>query len=190
MLVGSGPVRSTPSTTRTPAMRVGMILLGAVLAAVAAMILLPMLLVLVFDTSTPLAARSANLALFGLPTALVLVAGIMIVRSAAGLAPEIRVRPTTTPGRWAVGLVGGSAVAVAAFMLLAATGWITGGETFFSNLPAAMTLLGAWASGFMGLIAGVVAMVWREERSMTVLAAIGIGLFVSLFGVGEVLFPH
>ncbi len=190
VLMARDPIRKASPAARTPAMRVGMLLLGAILATAAALILVQLVLDVAFDTSIPLADRSANLVVVGLPTATVLVAGVMIVRAAAGLAPEIRVWPTTTPGRWSVGLVGATVASLAVFVPLASTGRIAGGETFFSNLPAAMTLLGAWASGVMGLIAGVVAMVWREERSMTVLAAIGIGLFVSLFGVGEVLFPH
>ncbi len=190
MLVGSGPVREKPPTTPTSPKRVGMIIVGAVLVAGAALIVVPMLLALAVDTSMPLSARLANLALFGIPTALVLVAGVTIMRAGTGHAPEIQVLPTTMPGRWAVGLVGGSLTLLTLFILFVVAGQVPAAETFFENLWAAVPLLVAWASAFAGSIAGVVAMGWRGERSPTVLAAVGFGLFVSLFGIGEALFPH
>jgi hypothetical protein len=187
MSVGSDPVRERPPAIPEPR-RVGLIVVGGLLVAGAAFNLVPMLLAVFLDTSVPISGRLLNLALFGLPTVLVLLAGVMLVRRGTGHALHVRVWPASTPGRWAVGMVAGSVAAVGASMLVLVMG--RGGEAvegFFDHAWAAVPLLAGWAAAFTGLVAGTIAMVTRQDRSALLLAAVGIGLFVTLFGLAEAL---
>jgi hypothetical protein len=66
----------------------------------------------------------------------------------------------------------------------------TGNETFFSNLYAAIPALLAWLSGVSAFFSGLLGIIMKKERSVLVLLAILFGLFVLMFGLGEILVPH
>jgi hypothetical protein len=104
---------------------------------------------------------------------------------------KITLLPTTTPGKWSIWLVLGVFVC---FFVLRRIGLIlgrgSGNETFFSNLYAAIPALLAWLSGAGAFISGLLGIIMNKERSVLVLLAILFGLFVLLFGLGEILVPH
>jgi hypothetical protein len=48
----------------------------------------------------------------------------------------------------------------------------------------------AWAAGSFAFFSGIFAVIRQKERAILVFIAALSGLFVFLFGVGEVLLPH
>lgn len=65
-----------------------------------------------------------------------------------------------------------------------------GGETFFSNLLLAIPGILAAILGTLSFVTGVVAVIKNKERSTLVYLATIIGLLVTLFWLGEIIFPH
>jgi hypothetical protein len=66
----------------------------------------------------------------------------------------------------------------------------TGGETFSDNWWLAGPAFVAGASALSALVSGVIAMVREHERSISLILSTLIGLFVTVFVGGELLFPH
>ena len=64
-----------------------------------------------------------------------------------------------------------------------------GGETFFSNPALTIPMLGAAASAIAGGVLGVFALKHRD-RSVVVILAVLVGLFVLVYAVAEFAFPH
>jgi hypothetical protein len=62
--------------------------------------------------------------------------------------------------------------------------------SFFSSPVHAVLLILAWATGSFAFFSGLFAVIKQRERAIPVFVAALLGLFVFLFGVGEVLFPH
>jgi cytochrome bd-type quinol oxidase subunit 2 len=92
-------------------------------------------------------------------------------------------------GWWSTGFFVAFIVLLALFYALVASGQ-RGGETFFSNPWLSMTILPAAISAIVsGVLAGV-AITRDRERSLLAFVAILIGLFVALFAIGEIAFPH
>ena len=75
------------------------------------------------------------------------------------------------------------------FQLLVALGQ-RGGETFFSNLALTIPGLLAASCAVTGFVVGMVGVIKSRERSILVYFAILIGLFVLIFVLGEIIFPH
>jgi hypothetical protein len=98
--------------------------------------------------------------------------------------------PTTTLGRWSIGL----ALSLFFFFILSFAiiilGHQTGGETFFDNLYIAVPMFLAGASGVAALVTGAIGILGYRERSVFVFIAVAIGLFVLLMVLGEFLAPH
>ena len=105
--------------------------------------------------------------------------------------PDYRapLRPHTAPGAWSLRLLAGSVALFVAFFLLVASGQ-RGGDTFFSNLWLASTILAAAGLAIGAGAIGLVAVIGSRERSSVVLTAIAVGLVVTVFLIGEVGFPH
>jgi len=97
--------------------------------------------------------------------------------------------PTTGLGRWAILAVAAFVGFVAIFALTVASGQ-RGGQEFFDNLWLALPGLGAYFSAVAAFVLGVGAIAASGERSISVVAVTIVGLFVTAFGVLEVLFPH
>ena len=97
--------------------------------------------------------------------------------------------PETTLGKWSVALIIGFIVLLGVFQLLVASGQ-RGGETFFSNLVLTIPMLIAGGSGVSAFATGLIGIIKSRERSVIVYLAALIGLFVLLFGIGEIVFPH
>ena len=97
--------------------------------------------------------------------------------------------PKTTLGKWSVILVGVFFVLIVVFQLLVASGQ-RGGMTFFSNLVLTIPMLVAGICGVSAFVTGLAGIIRSRERSVIVYLAAAIGLFVLLFWLGEVIFPH
>ena len=95
---------------------------------------------------------------------------------------------STRVGRTSGRLLALSGGLFATFAVLVASGQ-RGGDTFFSNVPLAATMLGAAASAIAAGVAGVVA-VRKHDRTPAVIAAIVVGTVVALWTVGEIALPH
>ena len=97
--------------------------------------------------------------------------------------------PTTRPGRWS--LISFAAFGTfLTFFVLAVRSGQRGGDEFFDNLWLTVPFLAAYAAAVAGFVLGVVAIVGRGERSVSVVVVSVVGLLVTAFGVLEVLFPH
>jgi len=92
-------------------------------------------------------------------------------------------------GKWATGLIIAFLLFFAVFLILVASGQ-RGGDTFFSNLALTIPMLLAGVSGVSALVTGIIGIVKSRERSVLVFLATAIGLFVLVFSLGEILFPH
>jgi len=102
---------------------------------------------------------------------------------------EVHFVPKTTLGKWSVALTVAFIVLFMSFQLLVASGQ-RGGATFFSNLALSVPMLVAGISGVSAFFTGIISIVKRKERSVLVFMATVIGLFVLIFSLGEIIFPH
>lgn len=98
-------------------------------------------------------------------------------------------KPTTNLGKWSARLIVAFAVFLASFGILVASGQ-RGGDTFFSNPILTIPILLAATSGIAAFITGLISIVRRKERSISVYLAVTLGLIVLVFVLGEIIFPH
>ena len=107
-----------------------------------------------------------------------------------------RLGPETLVGRWSVGLI---AVMPVLFVI---------GSTFFRSLyqsvPAggtiladiaarpflALSMLAGMAAGISSFITGLLAIVKQKENAILVYVSTVVGGFLTLFLIGELVFPH
>jgi len=94
--------------------------------------------------------------------------------------------PSTRWGWWSIGLEIAFLVILAIRFTLIASGQ-EGGRTFFSNPSLAFSLLAAVVAAVAGGVIAFGAMIWKGERSLLVLIALLLGLYVLFFAVGEIL---
>ena len=92
-------------------------------------------------------------------------------------------------GKWSTGLVIAFFLSFAVFQILVVSGQ-RGGDTFFSNPTLTIPIMLAWVSGISALVTGIIGIVKSRERSVLGFLATLIGLFVLIFSLGEILFPH
>lgn len=97
--------------------------------------------------------------------------------------------PTTTLGRWSIRAIGAFAGFLAIFAI-AVTAGQRGGDDFFDNLALALPFLAAYLAAVAAFVLGAMAIAKFGERSVAVMASTILGLFVTTFGVLEVVFPH
>lgn len=97
--------------------------------------------------------------------------------------------PRTRLGQWSVELAGLFIAFFLVFVLFVSLGQ-RGGETFFSNPLLTVPMLLAALSAILGFFTGIVGIVRDRERSILTFISTGIGLFVGLFSLAEVLLPH
>jgi hypothetical protein len=96
--------------------------------------------------------------------------------------------PTTTLGKWSIGLVIAAILCFAVFLVEIAAGF-RGGDTWTWDWPTIPVLL-AGAFVFSSMVTGIIGIVKSKERSVLVILATAVGLFFSLLVLGEFLFPH
>ena len=97
--------------------------------------------------------------------------------------------PSTRLGWASLWLLGGFLVFYALFQILVASGQ-RGGETFFSNPWLALSILIAAGSAIAAGAAAIVAILWRQERSILMVLSLMLGLLVAVFVLGEIVYPH
>ncbi len=102
---------------------------------------------------------------------------------------RVIILPKSYLGKWSIGLLAAFVVFFVTFQLLVASGQ-RGGETFFSNLALTIPILLAGISGVLAFLIGLIGVIRNRERSILVFLAMLFGLFVLLFSIGEVAFPH
>ena len=102
---------------------------------------------------------------------------------------RVHFKPTTDLGKWSAWLIVAFVVLLGVFYILVVSGQ-HGGDTFFRNPILTIPMLLAAMSGIAAFITGLISVVKRKERSISVYLAITFGLFVILFALGEVIFPH
>lgn len=99
--------------------------------------------------------------------------------------------PQTKWGRWSVWLLVGLFVFYAMRFFVRLIPFLRMGtsEGFFGNIPMAVLMILAWASGSLAFFTGLAAFL-KKERGLLVVVTMLLGLFVFAFGIGEVLYPH
>jgi cytochrome bd-type quinol oxidase subunit 2 len=102
---------------------------------------------------------------------------------------RVHFKPRTKLGKWSAWLIVAFAILLGVFYILVASGQ-RGGDTFFSNPILTVPMLLAATSAIAAFIIGLISVVKRKERSVAVVLAIVVGLFVIIFVLGEVIFPH
>ena len=102
---------------------------------------------------------------------------------------RIHFKPTTTLGKRSAWLIFTFAVSLASFGILVASGK-RGGDTFFSNPILTIPILIAATAGISAFITGLISIVRRKERSISVYLALIFGLITLVFVLGEIIFPH
>jgi len=102
---------------------------------------------------------------------------------------RISFKPKSVLGNWSIRLIIASAVFFIVFASLVATGQ-RGGDTFFSNLLLAITILIAAISAVSSFFIGIISVIKSGERAFFVYISTLIGFIVLLYGLGEIIFPH
>ena len=98
-------------------------------------------------------------------------------------------KPKTKLGRCSAWLIVAFAIFFGSLQALIASGQ-RGGDTFFSNLVLAIPGVLAASSGIAAFVTGLISIVRRRERSMSVYLAVGFGLITLIFVLGELIFPQ
>jgi len=105
---------------------------------------------------------------------------------------QVHFKPKTNLGKWSAWLIFACAVSVALFGIRVALGR-RGGDTFFSNsiLTITIPILVAVPSGIAAVVTGLISIVRRKERSISVYVAVAFGLVVLLLWLYvAIIFPH
>ena len=102
---------------------------------------------------------------------------------------RVTILPKTPLGKWSTGLIGAFVVFFVTFILIVTSGQ-RGDDTFDFSDPLLIPLLLAGASGVLAFLTGLIGVIRNKERSILVFLAMLIGLYVLVFGLGEVIFPH
>ena len=100
-----------------------------------------------------------------------------------------RLIPKTQYGNYSGGLL----LAFVLFFLMAQIAIMSGqrgGDTFFDNLWISMPMLLAFLSIFLSMVLGAISIIKDHERSPIIFTACIIGLLITIFVLGEFLYPH
>lgn len=99
--------------------------------------------------------------------------------------------PSSSPGRWSLGLAALFWLCMAVFYGLVAAGVAErGNDTFAQEWPLFISIGAAGACGIGSAVTGVVALLAKHERSVLVALATLLGALVTFFVLAELLFPH
>lgn len=107
-----------------------------------------------------------------------------------------RIFPTTTWGKWSLGAGILMPLLFALGFALANTVYraMAGGDTIVADIAArpalALTMLTGMTAGVLALIAGLVALIRRQERAMLVYVSTAVGALVVVYLIGEFAAPH
>ena len=109
---------------------------------------------------------------------------------------RISVRPKTKPGRWSLGLAAAMAVLLLIGMSLTNSLYesVPAGRTILEDItlrPAlGLTMLAGMVSGVSAFITGLIAIIKQKERALLVYVSTSVGAFLTIFLIGELIFPH
>ena len=104
--------------------------------------------------------------------------------------------PKTNHGKWSVGLI------LAMFVLFVIGSSLT--NSLYESVPAggtiladiisrpvlALSMLAGFGTGISGFVTGLVAIISHKERAILVYVSTLVGAALTLFLIGEFLFPH
>ncbi|MFC1984470.1 hypothetical protein ACFLU0_00445 [Chloroflexota bacterium] len=102
---------------------------------------------------------------------------------------RVNYKPSTFLGNWSVRLIVFSLLFLIVFYSLVASGQ-RGGDTFFSNLALAITMLIAAILAVSSFFTGIIGIIRNRERTIFVYISTAIGFFVLLYGLAEIISPH
>lgn len=97
--------------------------------------------------------------------------------------------PKTVLGKVSIAFASGFFLALGTLMFFGAMGE-TGGDALSDNYKLAVPGVTAAICGLMILPAGLWSVIKQRERAVLVFMALGIGLLVSFFVIGELVVPH
>ena len=107
-----------------------------------------------------------------------------------------KIIPTTTLGKWSVGLI----IAMPILFVIGTSFTnslyksVPAGNTILADIatrPAlALTMLVGMAAGISAFLTGLLAILKQKDYALLVFASCSIGALLLLFLVGEILFPH
>lgn len=97
--------------------------------------------------------------------------------------------PTSTPGKWSVGLAILSVLLFVFMMILVSLGQ-EGGDKFTDNLLLSIPGIASGGAVVLAGLTGLFALIRLRERAITVFASTLIGLIALVFIVGEFVSPH
>ena len=97
--------------------------------------------------------------------------------------------PKTVLGRWSVASAAVFFIFMTVFFALVTSG-VRGGDTFWSEWRLSVPIVAAAICGIGAAATGLLALFRRKERSLLVILATLLGLFIAFFAAGEVFFPH
>jgi LytS/YehU family sensor histidine kinase len=106
---------------------------------------------------------------------------------------RVTILPKTPLGKWSTGFIGAFVVFFVTFILIVTSGQ-RGDDTFDFSNPVLIPMLLAGVSGMLAFLTGLSGVIRNKERSILVFLAMLIGLYVLVFGLGEIIsiffFPH
>jgi hypothetical protein len=109
---------------------------------------------------------------------------------------RISVLPKTKLGRWSLGLAAAMPVLLSIGMLFTKQLYesVPAGDTILEDItlrPAlALTMLAGMVSGVSAFVTGLIAIIRQKERAVLVYIATLVGAFLTIFLLGELIFPH
>jgi len=102
---------------------------------------------------------------------------------------RVHFRPKTRLGKRSVWLLVALAIFMGVFRINVLLGQ-RGGDTFFSNPFLAIPILLAGISGIAAFITGLISIIRRKERSISVYLAVAVGLIVLIVVLAQIISPH
>ena len=102
---------------------------------------------------------------------------------------KVKILPYSKIGKWSVWLILLFFKFLTIFFFFIYIGE-SGGETFFSNLYLTIPFLIAVSSGILAFFTGLFSIFKTKDHCLTIYFSIVIGLFVLIFILGEIIFPH
>ena len=102
---------------------------------------------------------------------------------------KVKILPNSKIGKWTVWLILLFFKFLIIFFFFIYIGE-RGGETFFSNLYLTIPFLIAVTFGVSALFTGLVSIFKENDHCITIYLSIAIGLFILIFVLGELIFPH
>jgi len=102
---------------------------------------------------------------------------------------RVNFKPQTKLGKRSAWLLVAVVIFLASFRIIVITGQ-RGGDTFLGNPFLAVPILLAGISGIAAFITGLISIIRRKERSISVYLAVAVGLIVLIVALAQIIYPH